>query len=41
MALQVEDISPVIFLQYFSVILFFFFPLSPPFLPRRLQYVAV
>lgn len=36
-ALQVEDISPVIFLQYFSVILFF----SPlHFFPRRLQYVA-
>lgn len=30
-ALQVEDISPVIFSQYFSVILSF--PLSPPFFP--------
>lgn len=38
-ALQDEDISPVIFLQYFSVILFFL--LSPPFFPQRLQYVAV
>lgn len=36
-ALQDEDISPVIFLPYFSVILF-----SPlHFFPRRLQYAAV
>lgn len=37
-ALQDEDISPVIFLQHFSVIFSF---LSPPFFPWRLQYVAV